>query len=93
MEFFDLIYTNDLEKLYEMPLGQKSWEQILEVRSDKGLKVSYMTYAQKMMDERRIGYIEGRGEGRSEGLKDAIMALKGIVDPAVTAERFKMLLD
>lgn len=52
-----------------------------------------MTYAQKMMDERRIGYMEGREESRAEGLKDAIMALKGIVDPAVIAERFGMSLE
>ena len=36
-----------------------------------------MTYAQKMMDERRIGYmdglVEGREEGREEGRKEGRM--------------------
>ena len=56
------------------------------------------------MDERRLGYMdgredgweeghtEGRAEGHAEGLKDAITALKGIVDPAVIADRFKISL-
>ena len=32
-------------------------------------------------------------EGRAEGFKDAIIALKDILDPAVIAERFKMSLE
>lgn len=56
-----------------------------------------MTYAQKMMDERRVGYMdglaEGREEGRTEGFKDTIIALKDILDPTVIAERFKMSLE
>ena len=45
-----------MEKPYETTLGQKARERIQEVRSDKALEASYMTYAQKMMDERRISY-------------------------------------
>ena len=105
LEFLDLIRTNDVGRPYETPLGQKTQKRMQEVRSDRELEVSYMTYAQKMMDERRLGYMDGREdgweeghergrtEGRAEGLKDAIMALKGIVDPAVIAERFKMPLE
>lgn len=85
LEFLDLIRTNDMDKPYETPLGQKARERIQEVRSDKALEVSYMTYAQKMLDERRVGY--------SEGLRDAVVALKGVLDPAVIAERFKMPLE
>lgn len=44
-----------------------------------------MTYAQNMMDERRVGY--------SEGLRDAVTALKGVLEPDVIAERFKMSLE
>lgn len=55
--------------------------------------MSYITYAQKMMDERRIGYMDDPEKGRTEALKDAIMALRGIVDPAVIAGQFKMSLD
>ena len=51
-----------------------------------------MTIAQKMLDERRLGYAEGREEGREETLKENIAALKGILDPAVIAERFKVSL-
>lgn len=64
-----------------------------------------MTYAQKMMDERRIGYMDGLEDGMEkgmekgiekgmeEGLKNAVAALKGVLDPTVIAERFKMSLD
>ena len=96
-EFLDLIRTNDLEQPYETPLGQMARERIQEVRSDKKLEVSYMTYAQKMMDERRVGYMDGLEDGRAEGMekgfKDTIIALKDILDPAVIAERFKMSLE
>ncbi len=90
LEFLDLVRTNDVEKLYETPLGQKAREKIQEVRGDKTLEVSYMTYAQKMLDERRLGYMEGREEGIEQGLRNAVAALKGVLDPAVIAERFKM---
>ena len=105
LEFLDLIRTNDLEQPYETPLGQMTRERIQEVRSDKALEVSYMTYAQKMMDERRVGYMDGLEAGRAEGMekgmekgvekgfKDTIIALKDILDPAVIAERFKMSLE
>ena len=97
LEFLDLIRTNDLEQPYETPLGQMARERIQEVRSDKKLEVSYMTYAQKMMDERRVGYMDGLEDGRAEGMekgfKDTIIALKDILDPAVIAERFKMSLE
>ena len=46
LEFLDLVRTNDLEQPYETPLGQMARERIQEVRSDKALEVSYMTYAQ-----------------------------------------------
>ena len=44
-----------------------------------------MTIAQKMLDERKLGYLEG--------LEDAVTALKGVLDPEVIAERFKMPLE
>ena len=28
-----------------------------------------MTYAQKMMDERRVGYMDGLEDGRAEGME------------------------
>lgn len=86
LEFLDLIRTNDIEHPYETPLAQEARKRMQEVRSDKKLEVSYMTIAQKMLDERRLGY----AEGREEGLKEAITALKDILDPAIIAERFKM---
>ena len=90
LEFLDLIRTNDVEHPYETPLAQEARKRMQEIRSDKELEVSYMTFAQKMLDERRLGYAEGREEGIEEGLKKAVMALKGVLDPAVIAERFKM---
>lgn len=83
LEFLDLIRTNDMDKPYETRLGQKARERMQEVRSDKDLEVSYMTYAQKMLDERQIGYAEGREEEfvltvqrmRQAGLDDKIISL------------------
>lgn len=93
LEFLDLVRTNDVKRPYETSLGRKTQERIQAVRSDKTLEVSYMTYAQKMLDERRLGYIEGREEGRKEALKHMILALKGILDPAVIAEQLKLPLE
>jgi len=97
LEFLDLIRTNDLEKTYETALAMKTRKRIREVRSDKELEVSYMTLAQKMLDERRLGFAEGREEGREEGIEEglrkAIVALKGVLDPNVIAERFQMSPD
>ena len=97
LEFLDLIRTNDVERAYETPLAMEARKRMQEVRSDKELEVSYMTYAQKMMDERRVGYMDGLEDGRAEGMekgfKDTIIALKDILDPAVIAERFKMSLE
>ena len=93
LEFLDLIRTNDLEKAYETTLARETRKRIQLVRSDKELEVSYMTLAQKMMDERRMGYTEGREDGIEEGLRKAIIALKGVLDPSVIAERFQMSLD
>lgn len=44
-----------------------------------------MTYAQKMMDERRLGY--------EEGLRETITVFKGILEPSVIAERLKLSLE
>lgn len=93
LEFLDLIRTNDIEKPYETPLGRKAKERMQEVRSDKELEVSYMTIAQKMLDERRIGFLDGVEEGMEKGLNMAISALKGVIEPSVIAERFKMPLE
>lgn len=62
LEFLDLVRTNDMEKPYETSLGQQARKRIQEVRSDKALEVSYMTYVQKMMDARRGGYMDGLNE-------------------------------
>lgn len=48
-----------------------------------------MTIEQKLRDEYRIGYLDGK----EEGLKMAAASLKGIVEPDVIAERFKVPLD
>ena len=89
LEFLDMIRTNDLEKTYETPLGQKAKARVQAVRNDKELEVSYMTIAQKMLDERRMGF----REGREETSKEYVLALKGILDPAVIARQFKLPLE
>lgn len=47
-----------------------------------------MTIEQKMRDERRRGY----KEGRAEMVNESIVALKGLLDPAIIAEKFKVPL-
>ena len=97
LEFLDLVRTNDLEKSYETALAREAGKRMREVRGDKELAVSYMTLAQKMLDERKMGYAEGREEGIEEGIEEglrkAIKALKGVPDPNVIAERFQMSPD
>ena len=97
LEFLDLVRTNDLEKSYETALAREAGKRMREVRGDKELEVSYMTLAQKMLDERKMGYAEGREEGIEEGIEEglrkAIKALKGVLDPNVIAERFQMSPD
>lgn len=69
LEFLDLIRTNDLQNPYSTALGQKTREQIQTVREDRTLEVSYMTYQQKMLDERRSGFNEGLEQGLEQGLE------------------------
>lgn len=85
--------VTDVERVYETPLAMEARKRMQEVRSDKELEVSYMTLAQKMLDERRMGYAEGREEGIEEGLRKAVAALKGVLEPAVIAERFQMSVE
>ena len=40
-----------------------------------------------------LGRKEGIDLGIERGLKNAVMALKGVLDPAVIAERFQMSLE
>ena len=97
LEFLDMIRTNDLEKVYETPLGQKAKARVQAVRNDRTLEVAYMTYAQKLLDERKLafheGLVEGEAKGRTEGVNESIAALKGLLEPAVIAEKFKVPLE
>ena len=60
-----------------------------------------MTYAQKMLDERRFAYAEGeaaghakgQAEGRIQGVRESILNLKDVLAPEVMAKHFKMPLD
>ncbi len=85
LEFLDLIRTNDMEKAYETPLGQKAKARVQAVRSDKALEVAYMTYAQKMQDERKAE--------RAELIKEYVLALGDVLEPAVIAEKLKVPLN
>ena len=80
-----MIRTNDMEKSYQTLLGQRAKARIQEVRSDRALEVSYMTIAQKMLDERKIGH--------TEAMKDAVLAMKDLTTPADIAQRLKLSLE
>ena len=47
-------------------------EAIQSVKLEKEERVSYMTFAMKMMEERKEGFREGKAEGKAEGLLLAI---------------------
>lgn len=93
LEFLDLVRTNDVQKPCKTSLGQKTQAQIQAVRSDKRLEVSYMTFAQKMLDERRIGYAEGHEEGVEKTLKSVITSLKKFLPPDAIAEEINVPLE
>lgn len=93
LEYLDFVRTNDMDRPYETPLAQKARDRVQVVRSDKEMEVPYMTYAQKIWDERRLGYKEGREEGLEEGMEKTVLALKGLIEPSVIADRLKMSLD
>lgn len=60
-----------------------------------------MTIEQKLRDEYRIGYLDGFVEGYAEGfakgyeesVKEAIIAVKDFLEPAVIAEYYKLPLE
>lgn len=51
-------------------LVQEIEEEIRKVKLEEGERVNYMTFAMKMMEERKEGRAEGRREGRREGRKE-----------------------
>ncbi len=63
-----------MDRTYATALGQMAQKKIRAVRQDRILEVSYMTYAQKMLDERsagyRMGHREGLEAGREKGLAE-----------------------
>ncbi len=87
LEFLDLVRTNDLERAYQTLLGQQTREQIKAVRSDKKWEVPYMTFEQKLREERREAYEEGVEEGMQKGIEKGISMFKGLLEPEVIAEK------
>lgn len=51
-------------------LVQEIEEEIRKVKLEEGERVNYMTFAMKMMEERKEGRAEGRAEGRREGRRE-----------------------
>ena len=56
-------------------LVQEIEEEIQKVKLEEGERVNYMTFAMKMMEERKEGRREGRREGRKEGQRDERVAI------------------
>lgn len=59
LEFLDLMRTNDMMRDYQTPLGQQTKEQIEAIRADREWEVSYMTFRQKLDEERQEAFEEG----------------------------------
>lgn len=51
-----------------------------------------MTIEQKLRDEYRIGYLDGFAESYEETVKEAIIAIKDLLEPEVIAECYKLPL-
>ena len=60
-----LQYVNGVSS--EDRLVQEIEQEIEKVRREEGEKVNYMTFAMKMMEERKEGFREGKLEGIAEG--------------------------
>ena len=71
-----------MERTYATALGQMAQKKIQAVRQDRILEVSYMTYAQKMLDERSAGYRMGHREGLEAGREKGLVEgrEKGLVE-------------
>lgn len=52
-----------------------------------------MTIEQKLRDEYRIGYLDGFAEGYEKSVKEAIIEIKDLLEPAVIAECYKLPLE
>ena len=54
------------------PLVRAIDEEIRRIKEEHEERVSYMTFAMKMMEERKEGFKEGKAEGLAEGLASSI---------------------
>lgn len=54
------------------PLVRAIDEEIRRIKEETEERVSYMTFAMKMMEERKEGFKEGKAEGLAEGLSSSI---------------------
>lgn len=54
------------------PLVRAIDEEIRRIKEETEERVSYMTFAMKMMEERKEGFKEGKAEGLAEGLASSI---------------------
>ena len=52
-----------------------------------------MTIEQKLRDEYRIGYLDGFAESYEETVKEAIIAIKDLLEPEVIAKCYKLPLE
>lgn len=52
-----------------------------------------MTIEQKLRDEYRIGYFDGFAEGYEESVKEAVIAVKDLLEPAVIAKCYRLPLE
>ena len=52
-----------------------------------------MTIEQKLRDEYRIGYLDGFAGSYEETVKEAIIAIKDLLEPEVIAECYKLPLE
>lgn len=54
------------------PLVQEIDEAIQRIKRENEKRVSYMTFAMKMMEERKAGFKEGKAEGKVEGKVEGV---------------------
>ncbi len=101
LEFLDMVRTDDMAREYQTPLGQQTKEEIEAVRSDHNWEVSYMTFRQKLDEERRDAYEEADTYRTRSNLQSLMKHMGLSIEQAMTVldvsdadrEKYRKLLE
>ncbi len=72
LEFLDFVRRNDSNASYTSELANSVAKAVDDVRHDRGKEKAYMTFAEKLQDERYFAFRDGKAEGIAEGKAEGI---------------------